>query len=69
MSWTVIYYLLFGALAQLVAHHTGSVGVSGSNPLCSTDPEVLRNKASGFSFYPKKGFLHILAFKKVLQPL
>ena len=25
-----------GALAQLVAHNTGSVGVSGSNPLCST---------------------------------
>ena len=25
-----------GALAQLGAHHTGSVGVRGSNPLCST---------------------------------
>ena len=26
----------FGALAQLGAHHTGSVGVRGSSPLCST---------------------------------
>ena len=26
----------FGALAQLGAHDTGSVGVRGSNPLCST---------------------------------
>ena len=25
-----------GALAQLGAHNTGSVGVRGSNPLCST---------------------------------
>ena len=25
-----------GALAQLGAHHTGSVGVRGSSPLCST---------------------------------
>ena len=25
-----------GAVAQLVAHHTGSVGVRGSNPLSST---------------------------------
>lgn len=37
---------LHGALAQLVAHNTGSVGVSGSNPLCSTmvrwyEPEIL----------------------------
>ena len=27
---------LLGAMAQLVAHHTGSVGVMGSNPLSST---------------------------------
>lgn len=25
-----------GAMAQLVAHHTGSVGVRGSSPLSST---------------------------------
>ncbi len=25
-----------GALAQLGAHNTGSVGVTGSNPVCST---------------------------------
>ena len=34
-----ILYLVRGALAQLVAHNTGSVGVSGSNPLCSTSQE------------------------------
>ena len=27
---------IHGALAQLGAHHTGSVGVVGSNPICST---------------------------------
>ena len=32
----MIIYLLFGALAQLVAHNTGSVGVRSSNLLCST---------------------------------
>ena len=31
-----ILFNVDGALAQLVAHNTGSVGVSGSNPLCST---------------------------------
>ena len=30
----------FGALAQLGAHHTGSVGVRGSSPLCSTKTET-----------------------------
>ena len=32
----MIIYPLFGALAQLVAHNTGSVGVRSSNLLCST---------------------------------
>ena len=27
---------MFGVLAQLGAHNTGSVGVTGSNPVCST---------------------------------
>ena len=27
---------VFGVIAQLGAHHTGSVGVRGSSPLCST---------------------------------
>ena len=31
----MIYYKHDGALAQLGAHNTGSVGVRGSNPLCS----------------------------------
>ena len=35
-----------GALAQLGAHHTGSVGVRGSSPLCSTKPE--NRYTSGF---------------------
>lgn len=29
-------FICQGALAQLGAHHTGSVGVRGSSPLCST---------------------------------
>ena len=29
------YSAVSGALAQLGAHHTGSVGVRGSSPLCS----------------------------------
>ena len=31
------YHKSHGALAQLGAHNTGSVGVRGSNPLCSTN--------------------------------
>ena len=30
-----------GALAQLGAHNTGSVGVTGSNPVCSTIEKTL----------------------------
>ena len=41
-----------GALAQLVAHHTGSVGVSGSNPLCSTEPGSLDDQ--GFRVFAKE---------------
>ncbi len=40
----MIIYPLFGALAQLVAHNTGSVGVRSSNLLCSTDPGSLINQ-------------------------
>ena len=32
----ICYNTRNGALAQLGAHNTGSVGVRGSNPLCST---------------------------------
>lgn len=32
----VYYHLSLGALAQLVAHHNGIVGVRSSNLLCST---------------------------------
>jgi hypothetical protein len=45
----------YGALAQLGERYTGSVEVSGSNPLCSTikrTPEPLRNQ--GFFAVPKK---------------
>ena len=35
------YNTVNGALAQLGAHHTGSVGVRGSNPLCSTNEKSL----------------------------
>ena len=44
-----------GALAQLGAHHTGSVGVRGSNPLCSTMNKTLHTsgnpKSARFCFY------------------
>ena len=43
-----ILYLVRGALAQLVAHNTGSVGVSGSNPLCSTRTSPNRFAGSDF---------------------
>ena len=43
-----ILYFVDGALAQLVAHNTGSVGVSGSNPLCSTH-RVRKNSVFSFS--------------------
>ncbi len=36
----VVSYTSLGALAQLGAHNTGSVGVRGSNPLCSTKMET-----------------------------
>ena len=37
----MIGYTLFGALAQLVAHNTGSVGVRSSNLLCSTSGSLI----------------------------
>ena len=37
----MVLYHLFGALAQLVAHNTGSVGVRSSNLLCSTNKATL----------------------------
>ena len=40
--WVLCYNILNGALAQLGAHHTGSVGVRGSSPLCSTSAEPAR---------------------------
>ncbi len=45
-------YYAHGALAQLGAHNTGSVGVRGSSPLCSTR----KNLAIGEVFSTKFGF-------------
>ena len=49
--------LVDGALAQLGAHHTGSVGVTGSSPVCSTKQTEPRNDANalflGFRFYKR----------------
>ena len=68
MPWIVIYYLLFGALAQLVAHHTGSVGVSGSNPLCSTELWRQRNQCfQSFSFAKKRKSFYFSASANTLQ--
>ena len=48
----MVIYPLFGALAQLVAHNTGSVGVRSSNLLCSTIHEKSEPEAGrqGFGF-------------------
>ena len=40
MSSVIIYG--HGVLAQLVERYTGSVEVSGSNPLCSTSVSLIR---------------------------
>ena len=42
--FSLLLITYFGALAQLGAHNTGSVGVRGSSPLCSTIPQALRKK-------------------------
>ena len=39
-----MYNITRGALAQLGAHNTGSVGVRGSSPLCSTRKKHLRKQ-------------------------
>ena len=46
-SRKMLYNIIIGALAQLGAHHPGSVGVRGSNPLCSTSfqPREWLNRA------------------------
>ena len=41
LEYGMIYKVSHGALAQLGAHNTGSVGVRGSNPLCSTSRQCL----------------------------
>ncbi len=59
-----------GALAQLVAHNTGSVGVSGSNPLCSTYPESLGTKdfRDFLSLFFQVG-IYILHVSNTFKPL
>lgn len=37
-------------MAQLVAHHTGSVGVTGSNPVSSTFETIPGRNDQGFCF-------------------
>ena len=39
-------------MAQLVAHHTGSVGVTGSNPVSSTFNPQVRVGPGGFVILP-----------------
>ena len=50
-----ILYLL-GALAQLGAHNTGSVGVRGSSPLCSTKKRTPIGVLNFFAFYSSTHF-------------
>ena len=66
----MIIYPLFGALAQLVAHNTGSVGVRSSNLLCSTWLETLIYKASSHFLLPESlDTISILDFEKCLNTL
>ena len=63
---------LHGALAQLGAHNTGSVGVRGSNPLCSTKNLVLRNEiflsiAEAMAYHQTEG-LDIITVGEYHQP-
>ena len=52
-----------GAVAQLVAHHTGSVGVRGSSPLGST-----QDKRPGQGIYPlSRAFLVLMVILLVCQ--
>ena len=44
LEYGMIYKVSHGALAQLGAHNTGSVGVRGSNPLCSTKTPPIRTR-------------------------
>ena len=61
---------MFGALAQLGAHNTGSVGVRGSNPLCSTTKEtsfVYQDKRGFFCIIELVVFLHYNYFRKASE--
>ena len=54
----VIIQASVGALAQLGAHNTGSVGVTGSNPVCST-----RKKArESVLFFKSQSFARFMEF-------
>ena len=56
-----------GALAQLGAHNTGSVGVRGSNPLCSTNKKRTFVYRQMFSFcLSKPQAWHIIAARSVV---
>ena len=82
--FSLLLITYFGALAQLGAHNTGSVGVRGSSPLCSTkttkppfsggfsDIERIKDRASGF-FLSSKQIPHPEAafpsFSDVCMPL
>ena len=50
---SICYNICHGVLAQLVERYTGSVEVSGSNPLCSTKRNLKRTalSVSRFRFF------------------
>ena len=54
-NWHDILIVVDGALAQLVAHNTGSVGVRSSNLLCSTKPKKSE-------LHPDWGWVRISSF-------
>ena len=49
----------YGAMAQLVAHHTGSVGVRGSSPLSSTIWVLLKTTTSSMPLARKEGLCRL----------
>lgn len=73
---SVSYQITFhGALAQLGAHDTGSVGVRGSSPLCSTRQGPGANRAPGLFVILWKpyaiaaGIFFIFEDKQSLEPI
>ena len=65
----MLYYFSFGALAQLGARHTGSVEVTGSNPVCSIVSVKNRTLSWEFGFLVHYNKLLYHSFHKMFRIL